>query len=353
MGFGIGLKRRGSGTGSGGGSVSLAVSDATPNFGDTITITVIPSGITPTSYLFFAFDGVKTSFIAEQAGAVVNWVVVMVGAVDVFVTATDGITSVTGYLQLTVVDADAQAFLSATAIVDTTIGSAIERLTTRLKISNIWPKSRVALPLVGGTATTHKYNLMNPVDSDAAFRCVFNGGWTHSADGAQPNGINGYADTMFNYFLQFASINDFSCGFYLNTNTSTGIDHGCDGASNSFFFTARSSILGNTTRLSVGGNFPEIADPDSLGFYLANVTAMRKRKVIKNNNEVVINGDPSFGSFENGTSTFGALRRSGTATFFTNRRYAFFYIGEGLTPSEQDELGDIVQEFQTSLGRQV
>lgn len=50
-------------------------------------------------------------------------------------------------------------------------------------------------PFVGGTATTHKYNLKNPLDTDAAFRLVFSGGITHNANGITGNGTNGFADT--------------------------------------------------------------------------------------------------------------------------------------------------------------
>ena len=49
-------------------------------------------------------------------------------------------------------------------------------------------------PFVGGTATSHKFNLKDPRDLDAAFRLQFNGGWTHNSNGVTPNGTNGYAD---------------------------------------------------------------------------------------------------------------------------------------------------------------
>ena len=77
------------------------------------------------------------------------------------------------------VDPDAQAFLTAAAITDPTITSAIDTLVVQLKADSIWSKMKALYPFVGGTASTHKYNLKNPLDTDAAFRLVFNGGWTH------------------------------------------------------------------------------------------------------------------------------------------------------------------------------
>lgn len=73
-------------------SVSVSVSNPTPSIGDSVTVTATPSGITPTSYLFFAVCSANhVTFIAEQASNVANWTVdSAVGSVRVFVLATDG-----------------------------------------------------------------------------------------------------------------------------------------------------------------------------------------------------------------------------------------------------------------------
>ena len=97
-------------------------------------------------------------------------------------------------------DADAQAFITAAVITDVTQQNAINTLVVDLKGYSIWTKFSAIYPIVGGTAAQHKFNLKNPLDTDAAFRLVFSGGWTHSANGALPNGTNGYADTKVNAF---------------------------------------------------------------------------------------------------------------------------------------------------------
>jgi len=89
-------------------------------------------------------------------------------------------------------DADAQAFITAAAITDATQQAAIDTLVKGMKADGIWTKMKAIYPFVGGTATTHKWNLKDPRDLDAAFRLVFNGGWTHSSTGATPNGTNGF-----------------------------------------------------------------------------------------------------------------------------------------------------------------
>ena len=96
----------------------------------------------------------------------------------------------------TVYDADAQAFITAAVITVLVQMTAINELTIGLKADSLWTSMKAIYPFVGGTATTHKWNLKDPRDLNAAFRLTFTGGWTHSSTGAQPNGVNGYADTF-------------------------------------------------------------------------------------------------------------------------------------------------------------
>jgi len=93
-------------------------------------------------------------------------------------------------------DADAQAFLTAAGITDATISGAINTLVVQMKADNIWTKMKAIYPLVGGTASTHKWNLKDPRDLNAAYRLAFNGGVTHDANGITSNGVNGYANTF-------------------------------------------------------------------------------------------------------------------------------------------------------------
>ena len=57
-------------------------------------------------------------------------------------------------------DADAQAFITAAVITDNTQITAINTLVTDLKAYNIWSKMKALYPFVGGTASTHKWNLI-------------------------------------------------------------------------------------------------------------------------------------------------------------------------------------------------
>ena len=56
-------------------SLSVALSDDTPNFGDTILITATPTNITPTTYTFSLPDQFGEFVNVTQAGNTLNWVV--------------------------------------------------------------------------------------------------------------------------------------------------------------------------------------------------------------------------------------------------------------------------------------
>ena len=131
------------------------------------------------------------------------------------------------------IDPDAQAFITAAGITDPTQQSAINTLVLDMKGYGIWTKMKAIYPFVGGTATTHKYNLKDPQDLDAAFRLVFFGGWTHSSNGVQGNGTNGYADTKFNPNTGYSVNDNAHISVYSRSNQSAvDVDFGVQTVSN-------------------------------------------------------------------------------------------------------------------------
>ena len=203
-------------------------------------------------------------------------------------------------------------------------------------------------------ASQFKFNLVNPVDSDAAFRLVFNGGWTHSSNGATPNGTNGYADTKLVPSSVLAQ-NSASIGAYLRTNN-TG-DY-CDiGSSNSpsynsglylfYNITANKDFSRNNNDAGAGGTTTA-----SSGFIVNKRTAFSDMKVIRNNSLILSNGNPTTGR-STSPILISAMNRGGTIELYSNRQTAFNFVSDGLTDTEAANLYTRVQAFQTSLSRQV
>lgn len=249
-------------------------------------------------------------------------------------------------------DPDAQAFITAAGITDPTQQSAINTLVVDLKAQSLWTKFNAIYPFVGGTATTHMYNLRNPANTNAAFRLSFVGGWTHSANGAQPNGTNAYADTFYNCSTQ-STVSNACFGAYSRTNSITGLQ----------VYGAFTSL--NTVRmfhnLSSGG-IQIVADPGGI-LYTPNVSTgfFLSRRESTTLNQSYRNGVSAGTSAVSTVNLpdynfyFGATNNNGAPAYYTTHQIAFGVLGGGstITNSDASTLYTIVQTFQTTLGRQV
>ena len=259
-------------------------------------------------------------------------------------------------------DADAQAFLNAAYITNTTQATAVNTLVTSLKEYGIWTKIKALYPMVGGTATTHKFNLKNPLDTNAAFRLTFTGGWTHSSTGALPNGTNGYADTFFSPSM-YTALTDASAGVYTRTNISsnTQVDMGQGNATFATDGVIIYSRFGSNVYYSCcnGNTFNTGANSDSRGFFTTTRTgtsqSFRKRGT-SNIDSTVPNVTTTAGY--TGTIFIGASNElaMGSGKFpslYSAREIAFAFIADYLSQSEIDNYYTAVQAFQTSLSRNV
>ena len=250
------------------------------------------------------------------------------------------------------VDPDAQAFITAASITDPTQQSAIDTLVTDLKGYGIWTKMKAIYPFVGGTASSHKFNLKDPRDLDAAFRLVFNGGITHDANGITGNGVNSYADTQI--ALNTLSRDDNSGGIYSRSDLTGGADFGIYNNANngSFQFSIKSSGTWFTRNGSTTVN--ALSNTDSRGFFqMTRRNSSEYRKAKNNTKSTTLQGaSDTFTNTE--IIPICALRTSGTITSYSSRNYAFQYIGNtSLSDTELDNMNTAVQAFNTTLSRQV
>lgn len=246
-----------------------------------------------------------------------------------------------------------QAFLTATGITDGTIINALNTMDLALIAAGLLPSGtgagilKAVYPIVGGTATTHKFNFVDPQDTNGAYRLSFSGGWTHSSTGALPNGINAYADSFLS--PDTIGLNSNSAGFYSRTNnTSTSRDFGAGAnfypnikfVDNNFYW----QVNGGLDSLSLGAL-------SSQGLFVINRTDASTSNGWRNKTK----GTGTAGSSSASTDTIylGARNNGGTPANYSNRECAFFFIGTGLTDTQENDLVDVIQTFQTSLGRQV
>jgi hypothetical protein len=246
------------------------------------------------------------------------------------------------------IDPDAEAFLTAAAITDPTITSAIDTLVVQLKADGIWTKMKAIYPFVGGTASAHKWNLKDPRDLNAAFRLTFFGGLTHNTNGITGNGTNGYFNTNLNDNI--ISLNSIGIWAYSISNLSRNAD----------ILLTTSQPVGNATLINprnAANNFATrnrttnigaFSNTDSRGLFGNNRISSSTYAQWKNGIKNIIN--EASVSVQNGNYLGFVLTR---IPIYSQRNIAFASISEGLSDTEAGNLYTEVQAFQTTLGRQV
>jgi hypothetical protein len=256
-------------------------------------------------------------------------------------------------------DADAEAFLTATGITDATITSAINTLVKNYKgIGNLnssvdlWTGTKAIYPYVGGTLTTCKYNLKDPRDLDAAFRILFGGDMTASS-----NGITGGTTSIGNTYLKPSDLGRDSHRNLAYVRTDIGA-------------TAYSSICGATnTGFNNGISFETNKTSSNQAAY-SNTTF----QITSNINRIGFIGlnriiSTAFKVFRNGTSLYtltanslapisinmyvNAQNNNGTTVSISKENLAYSVLGEGLSDANSLLEYQIVQQFQTDLSRNI
>jgi hypothetical protein len=260
-------------------------------------------------------------------------------------------------------DADAAAFLTAAGITDGTITNAINRLVKNYKgIGNLnssvdfWNATNAIYPFVGGTANTHKFNLKDPRDLDAAYRLTFSGGWTHSANGITGNGTNAYANTLLQPItIGLNSIRGLSYNRTNHVVTSYRNLFGCTNLS----FTS-SLTIDAATNFFIKRYFANAAsdigsdDGQILGLNAVIRTASNIISGFKNNTKTLTSTRASVSA--NSLNIFiGANNFNGTvqAGTYSDSNFAFAEFGAGISDTNYSLLYSMIQQFQTDLGRNV
>jgi hypothetical protein len=223
-----------------------------------------------------------------------------------------------------------------------------------LKAASIWTKMKALYPFVGGTATTHKWNLKDPRDLDAAYRIQFNGGWTHNSNGIQGDGYTGYANTFAaigstaipdqanhwsSYVKQLPSSPGFT-GVFDYPNAFSIFGYYCGQGSNWF----------------VGlQNYGGTGVPCQAGFVNGTVTSSSNGVLYYNGSSISsVVGNGSVLSFVNTNYTYYlSAYNSQNISSYNNQLVSFASLGNSLTAADAANLYTAVQKFQTSLGRQV
>jgi hypothetical protein len=224
--------------------------------------------------------------------------------------------------------------------------SSISTLVSSLKSANLWDKFQVMYPFIGGTATSHGFNLKDPRQVSDAYYMTFNAG-THNALGyAASSGQRG--TTNFNPLRNLTNVSSSHISLYIPVlTTGDGYDLG-DSPFNANYFGF--AIRGPYNEISYGaGGVRLTMARNSVYGYLVGT---------RNQSNIQLNyytGSQIISSSTTNT-TYGlqdnTLFLGSNDYFVTTRTYSFLTIGSGLTNAESIQLNNIIQTYQAALGRQ-
>jgi len=263
------------------------------------------------------------------------------------------------------IDADAAAFLTASGIPnDGTLyyvgtaqeitgedmNTAIGNLVANLKLYGIWTHIKAFYPFIGGTASTHKYNLKNPIDSDAAFRLVFTNTPTQSGLGMQTNGSSSYANTFLNPSTVFSD-KATAFGFYQTViNTTAGTDRHFMGnwtSSSTNFMSIQSQEIGYTVLNFLNNvNIQTLFNYEKFNTENSNTTTKSLTCGTTSYSYTTITGN-----FPNNNIFIGGLNTAGTYYQGVNSTFGAAWIMNGLTDTQIGQLNALVTAYQTELHR--
>lgn len=258
-------------------------------------------------------------------------------------------------------DVDALAFINSTGITNSIIKGAINEMVIALKNNSLWTLFNAIYPFVGGTATTHKYNLKNPLDINSAFRLSFAAtGVTHDSNGVTFDGITGFANTFLTPSVTLI-LNDESMCLYSRTSGASPTANETDmGAAVSTTqrdtMNIRNSVdtsgivLNSTT---AGSGTSSFTNTDGRGLFHGSRISSTNLQMYKNGVSQNTASTTNNGTRSNIAIYIGGRNVANTLSFPVSRNYAFCGIGKGFNSTQAALLYQIVQEFQTRLGRQV
>ena len=243
----------------------------------------------------------------------------------------------------TPIDADAQAFLTATGLSGVNEILAVNTFVTEAKAQGIWNDLDKIYPFIGGTSTTHRYNLKNALADGTFF-----GGVTHNSNGVTFNGTTGYFNTGWAtnagnlYNRHFAQ-------YVVTQNSSTAWAGSYDGTNLFGLRTDQARILDFVGLNSLYSVSPVYLTRASV--MCANIDSSTVGKVYSNGLLVFTNTGAINATPTTNTVYVGALNFNGTALFFHDSNVRFVTTGNKLDASKQAILNNLARYFNAILGR--
>ncbi len=241
-------------------------------------------------------------------------------------------------------DPSALKFIDSAQITDSIQKDAINTFVIELKDSLLWNKFLAIYPMVGGMASTMKWNLKDPRDLDSAYRLTFSGQPVFAWTGVLFQTSDDYADSHL-VDSAFGGFDNSAISYYSVTqNEISGYDMGCNDDMDPY---NELSIYCNKSDNSEWFGFKQdILTPNTKGLFMLSSSSTNAKRY---RNGVVIGSknSPPHESYTNVSVLIGTPR----LTHPGQKECALATIGYGLTDAEAMTFYQIVQRYQNKLGR--
>jgi hypothetical protein len=182
----------------------------------------------------------------------------------------------------------------------------------------------------------------------------------------QGNGTNGYAETNFNPNGEIGNGGTSSLGIYVNLQGTVGdriYDMGVatsdPGLSNMLNIAAkRTAGTGNNTLFDAGtydpsafGRVSTTSQASASGMTIGSYRSATDRTLYRNGSNIATQTNNRASTYANRTLVIGAQKSGIPVAYYSSNRYAFSFMGKGLTNTDIVNLSSIINTYQTSLGR--
>jgi hypothetical protein len=246
-------------------------------------------------------------------------------------------------------DVDALAFITAVGTLDATQEEAIDNLVIGLKANGTWTKYQAIYPFIGGTASSHKWNLIDPQDTDGAGRLTYGGTVTHNSNGIKGDGSTGYAET---YLVPnvISTLENQSLGVYRNAVVGNAEEYTLGTYDAATTAQLISSNYENSYVASFNGTFGQVLH-STIGisnsyFQATNIGGTLTMYV----NGVSRTSLSSIGTLA--STSFNIFRLKNVPTGYSAESIQIATIGDGLNATEIANDYTVIEAYQTALGRQ-
>lgn len=197
----------------------------------------------------------------------------------------------------------------------------------------------------------NKFNALNPLDTDGAFRLTFFGGWTQGF-GIMPNGVNGYANTHFVASSNITFNSEHIC-LVSNTNNTPLFNDSCDfgslNSTGSSTLTLRGEASKNVYGSRLNNELITTSNTNANGVFISTKNGSNVLRVYKNTNEVASGaGNGGLSTLPDYLGGLNFYQQQPVYTIgFANQNYIFITRGSGLNATDVTNMNTTISNFKT------